>query len=63
MDENSIMPFGRFKGRKLKDVPDWYLISLYKNNRRYRTYGRMSQLMVYINDNYDTMQPGSSDPT
>ena len=29
MDDNSLMPFGDHAGKKLKDVPDDYLIFLY----------------------------------
>lgn len=30
MDENSTMPFGKYWGRKMKDVPKQYLIYLYE---------------------------------
>lgn len=28
MNDNSIMPFGKYKGRELQDVPAWYLLNL-----------------------------------
>ena len=31
MNENSAMPFGKYKGQKLKDVPAGYLLWLYDN--------------------------------
>lgn len=30
MDENSTMPFGKYWGRKMKDVPKHYLVYLYE---------------------------------
>ena len=57
------MPFGKFKGRKMKDVPGWYLVSLYKKNLGYRSYGNMSKVMVYINDHYDELQERKDSPT
>jgi uncharacterized protein (DUF3820 family) len=45
MDDNSIMPFGLHKGKKLANVPDHYLKWLY-------TQGNVSgALKQYIEDN------------
>lgn len=30
LDDNSIMPFGKYKGEKMIDIPDDYFIYLYK---------------------------------
>ena len=61
MEHDSIMPFGKFKGRKMKDVPAWYLLSLRRNNMRTRSYGRMKDVMIYISDNYDELQSKRKD--
>ena len=29
LSDDSLMPFGRFKGQKMKDVPAWYLLHIY----------------------------------
>jgi uncharacterized protein (DUF3820 family) len=29
MDDNSIMPFGKYKGKKLSEISDGYLLKLY----------------------------------
>jgi uncharacterized protein (DUF3820 family) len=29
MNDNTIMPFGKYKGRQLKDISDGYLLKLY----------------------------------
>jgi len=31
MNENTMMPFGKYKGQKLKDIPAGYLLWLYDN--------------------------------
>jgi uncharacterized protein (DUF3820 family) len=45
MDDNSIMPFGKYKGEKLANVPPSYLLWLYENERAY------GGLRDYIKDN------------
>lgn len=32
-NDNTIMPFGIYKGKKLVDIPDDYLVWLYNNNK------------------------------
>lgn len=44
MDDNSLMPFGAFKGQKLANVPAWYLLKLYDNNKLHEN------LKQYIED-------------
>lgn len=33
LNENSIMPYGKYEGKQLKDVPADYLLWLYYNDR------------------------------
>jgi len=50
MNDNSIMPFGKFKGFKLANVPADYLLWLYNANKCY------GDLKAYIKDNLDVLQ-------
>lgn len=45
MNDNSIMPFGKYKGDRLIYVPDNYLIWLYEENK---CFGALKQ---YIKEN------------
>lgn len=44
MDDESIMPYGKHKGEQMIDVPDDYLIWLYKNDKC------SGQVRAYIKD-------------
>lgn len=33
LEDNDLMPHGKYKGQKMKDVPDHYLIWAYINDR------------------------------
>ena len=49
LTDNSRMPFGKFKGDKMEDVPAHYLLWLYDNNK-------CNQLLQeYIETNYDVL--------
>lgn len=50
MDDNSIMPFGKYKGNKMIDVPADYLLWLYENNKT------KGGLKAYIEDNLDVIK-------
>lgn len=47
--DESIMPFGMFKGSRLIDVPDSYLLWLYENDK-------MGRLRKYIEENLQAIQ-------
>jgi len=49
MDDNSLMPFGKFKGVKLANVPAWYLLWLYNENKC------NGDLKEYIKENLDVL--------
>lgn len=49
MDDNTPMPFGIHKGKKLANVPPKYLIWLYET-------GMHGQLKEYIEDNLDVLK-------
>lgn len=50
LTDESLMPFGKFKGQKLIEVPARYLLWLYENNKAY------GQLKEYIADNLDALR-------
>lgn len=56
MFEESIMPFGEYKGRKFKDVPDSYLLFLYEKSREEGGRKLFGELKEYINDNIDAIK-------
>jgi len=45
MDDNSLMPFGKYKNEKMRDVPAWYLLGLLKAGKCY------GKLQKYLEDN------------
>lgn len=50
MKDDSIIPFGKYKGEKLSNVPPDYLIWLYENQKCY------GELRQYIEDNLPNMK-------
>ena len=50
LTDESIMPFGRYKGDRLKTIPASYLIWLYENNKCNK------DLNDYIEDNLDVLK-------
>ena len=49
-DDNQIMPFGKYKGVKMADIPDSYLLWLYENDKCYGT------IKQYIKDNLEAIK-------
>lgn len=50
MDDNSIMPWGVHKGKKMANVPDDYLVWIYDNNKC------SGEVRKYIEDNLDSLK-------
>ena len=48
--DDTIMWFGKYKGTKLANVPDEYLLYLYNNNKAY------GKLKEYIENNLDNLK-------
>lgn len=46
--DSSLMPYGKYKGQKMIDVPAHYLIWLYDN-------GCSPQVKKYVKDSYDAL--------
>lgn len=49
LTDNDLMPFGKYKGEKLANVPASYLLWLYDNNKCNQ------YLREYIEDNMDVL--------
>lgn len=50
MTDNSIMPFGKYKGEKLANVPADYLLYMYHLGKLY------GELKKYIENNMDVLK-------
>ena len=50
LNDDSIMPFGKYKGTKMGNVPAEYLMWLYDNNKCDKA------VREYIEDNLDVIQ-------
>jgi uncharacterized protein (DUF3820 family) len=50
MNDESLMPFGKYKGDKMANIPADYLLWLYENSK---VYGEVKQ---YIKDNLDVIK-------
>ncbi len=53
IDDNSLMPYGKYKGEKMANIPSFFLIWLYDNNK---CNGEVGQ---YIKDNLDVLRKES----
>lgn len=51
MEDTDIMPWGKYKGLKMQDVPAEYLLYLYEN-----LLDKGSDIYQYIVDNLDTIK-------
>ena len=58
MDDNSIMPFGKYKNCKLANVPASYLIWLY-DNYEYRS-DNINEVRKYIEQNMGELRKEAS---
>lgn len=54
MDDNSLMPWGKHKGKKLIDVPASYLLWLYENKLNFLK--NEKDLELYIEDNMQVLE-------
>ena len=50
MDDNSKMPFGKYQGTKMANVPASYLLWIFENNKY------TAEVALYINRNLDVLQ-------
>ena len=49
MNDESIMPFGKYKGEKMANIPPDYLLWLYDNGKCY------GEVLQYIKENLDVL--------
>lgn len=52
LDDDSLMPFGKFKGERMIDVPDWYLVSLRDSDF---VEEQWPEVWDYIEDNWNIL--------
>ena len=50
LTDESLMPWGKYKGEKMADVPASYLIWIYENGKYNMDFGR------YVLDNWDGLK-------
>lgn len=57
LTDDSIMPFGKFKGSAMEDVPDWYLLSIERNYNNFFTtqLQKHPEVLEYVLDNLDVL--------
>ena len=51
----SLMPFGNFKHKALVEVPAWYLLQIYEENK-FKKSEKQQALKVYIEANIEVLQ-------
>jgi len=51
--DNSLMPFGKYKGTKMANVPASYLIWIYENNKC------SIEVIKYVRENLDVLKEES----
>lgn len=56
LTDTSLMPFGKFEGTAMANIPADYLLWLYKKNQQTRTYGKMKAVMDYIEENKEVLE-------
>lgn len=56
LTDESPMPFGKHKEKKMANVPASYLLFLYNQNIGKKVWGGMHDVMVYVNDNMDALK-------
>jgi uncharacterized protein (DUF3820 family) len=54
MNDESVMPLGKYKGEKMANIPPDYLIWLYENAKVYGDV--MAEIKDYIKDNLDVLK-------
>lgn len=56
LSDESIMPWGKFKGEELQDVPAHYLFWLERENQSKKDRSKfVNSLLVYIEENRDVL--------
>lgn len=56
LTDTSLMPFGKFEGTAMANIPADYLLFLYKKNQQTRTYGNLKSVMDYIDENKEVLE-------
>lgn len=48
--DNSLMPYGKYKGKKMANIPASYLLWIYRNDKLFKA------LEVYVEENMDALE-------
>lgn len=48
--DNSLMPYGKYKGKKMANIPASYLLWMYRNDKLFKA------LEVYVEENMDVLE-------
>lgn len=48
--DNSLMPYGKYKGKKMANMPASYLLWMYRNDKLFKA------LEVYVEENMDALE-------
>lgn len=48
--DNSLMPYGKYKGKKMANIPASYLLWMYRNDKLFKA------LEVYVEENMDALE-------
>lgn len=48
--DNSLMPYGKYKGKKMANLPASYLLWMYRNDKLFKA------LEVYVEENMDALE-------
>lgn len=61
MEDNSLMPFGKYQGKEMSDVPDKYLLWFWGENKElfrrgdgFELNGNEYEVMLYIEDSFSS---------
>lgn len=48
--DSSLMPYGKYKGKKMANIPASYLLWMYRNDKLFKA------LEVYVEENMDALE-------
>jgi len=61
MNDQSVMTFGKFAGKKLEDIPASYFRWIYNNAARDTANDRMQDILDYIDENVTALMAEDPD--
>lgn len=55
LDDDDLMPFGKYKGHAMSEVPDSYLLDLFQKTKKRPSAGDMQNVYDYTEANLDAI--------